>query len=143
MLIPDTLFCCIKNDMGISCFEPVNMFSVRSKKCWMNYSPAKRKRLCKNISKSRKKALKNDKNLVTILSDGMKRYWNNIHAEEKEAHCEKMSAGMKKAWEEGGSEFGSRWDVKNKKAIRKVIEVPRINTYSGVITIDQLEELNA
>lgn len=142
MLIPDTLFDCIKHDIGVVSFIPINLYSVRAMRVWRRHTPEQRAAKCKKMSETRLKKYADDLSLRKKMSDGMKEYWKNLSAEKRELQIKKLSDGMKKAWKEGGKTFGSSKGSFAKK-IKIKHDVPRINTYSGVLTESQLDELNA
>ena len=129
MLIPDTLFDCIKYEIGVFVLPSINMHRVYGKRTWLNYSPEKIAQVCKKMSQRRKNMSESAKKKdFKLMSKGMKRYWDEINAEKKKRHCDLMSKGMKNT-------------IRNK--VNTVRDVPRINTYSGVITESQMEEINA
>ncbi len=146
MRISHTLFFCIKNDLGISIFPYINMRSVLCKRQWKNYSPKKRKEVSEKMSEQRlNMPTKLKKKLSKSMRKGMKKYWNGLSLEKRKLHIAKMSKGMKNAWENADDDFGSRFGSVHifNERIQFEHDTQRINTYSGVITESEMEEINA
>ena len=141
MRISEMYLHCLKNELGIIVFPLINMRSVMVKRQWQNYTPEERKKTCERMSKKRLITLENNSELIERMRKGMKKYWNNISPENKKIHSKSMSNGMKKAWENADDTFGSRLNAFSKRCLIEK-DVPRINTYSGVITESQMEEIN-
>jgi len=141
MRISEMYLHCLKNELGIIVFPLINMRSVMVKRQWQNYSPEKKKKICERMSKKRLITLENNSELIERMRKGMKKYWNNISPENKKIHSKSMSNGMKKAWENADDTFGSKLNAFSKRCLIEK-DVPRINTYSGVITESQMEEIN-
>jgi len=143
MRISSTLFACIKNELGLITFPFINMYSIRGIRQWANYSLEKRSNICERMSKSALSSPKNKKK-KKLMSRGMKKYWKNLSEKEKAANIATMSKGMKKAWDESDETFKPRLSSVStfNKRINIERDVPRINTYSGVITESQMKEIS-
>jgi len=152
MLIPETLFDCIRNSLGIKRFKALNKQSIGVKRYQRNKTQEQKDHFKKVMSKAMKKSRK--KYLANItpkqkaafaerMKKGQKRYWENVSKEDKKHHIETMSVGMKKAWAEGRVDLGTKEEIAARlHKIGKVErDLPRINTYSGVITESEMESL--
>jgi hypothetical protein len=126
------------------------MHSVVLKRVWQNKTPEEKAKFSAKRSKIQKRVFAKYPRLRKMKSESFKKvakkYWNNISEEQKAAHIKKMSAGMKKAWDESDENFGPR--IANKENIKLLNgdfeierDLPRINDYAGVITASELTTL--
>ena len=175
MLIPDCLFYFILQNHGYPSFKPINLHSVRIKRYWKRLSDeemekwraersADARRYWDNLSEEereeframrsrvQKETFKKHPHLRKIRAKSFKKatqkYWDTVSEKKKSEHIAKMSAGMKKAWDESDDNFGPK--VANRKNVVRLNgnikiekDVPRINDYAGVVTFSEMEELNA
>lgn len=152
ILVPETLFDCIKNSRGLTCFKPFNFHSIGAKRGWNKKTPEEmatfRKFMSTVMKKVRRKYIDNitpkqKKAFAKRMSEGQKRYWKNVSEEDRKIHIGIMSNGMKKAWAEGRIDIGTTAEIRARvHKIGKVErDLPRINTYSGVITESEMESL--
>jgi len=160
ILIQKTLFDCILNDHGLGCFPVLNMKSINGKRYQESRTPEQKINFKKKMScvmskimhrvrtdfcANRTKAQKKEFSRRTIKRN--KEYWNTLTEEEATALKKKMSdrAGpaMVKRWALEPIDLGSGDDVRRRlHRIGKVEDnLPRINTYSGVITESEMESL--
>lgn len=152
MLIPETLFDCIKNSRGLECFPVINMHGIRISRYHKNKTPEQKKAFSKTMSKTMKKVRRKymdnitpaqEKAFAERMRKGSKKYWKNVSEEDKKIHTSLMSKGMKKAWEEGRVDIGTPEQIRAR--VHKVGSIeenlPRINDYSGVISMSDLESL--
>lgn len=151
MLVPDTLFFWIMQNRSISCFPAISLHSVRAKRAWNNKSPEEKAKFSEIRSKVQKRVFRQNPKLKKAFHKGTSEskleFWENIDEDKKKAHIAKMSAGMKKAWDESDENFGPRVaNRENVKILKGNIEIerdlPRINDYCGVLTESQLAELH-
>lgn len=152
MLIADTLFDYIKNNHGLECFPVLRWHSIRVKRYHMSKTPAQKQAFSELMSDVMKKVRRDYMDNITSaqksafaerMRKGQKKYWKNVSEDDRKIHTEKMSKGMKKAWCEGRVRIGTRESVMvNIMKIGSVEEnIPRVNTYSGVITESDMESL--
>lgn len=150
MLIPDTLFFCILNEKGLTCFPKINRRSVGRRRYWKTVTPEEREAYSKMRSRVQKETVKNNPHLREIRRQSFKKvtqkYWDSISEEKKQEHINKMSRGMKKKWDNANPEnfapLKALLENNIKKNIFEIEEVERINDYAGVITESQLLQLN-
>jgi len=151
MLIPETLFDCIKNSHGLECLAPLNVMSIGVRRYQRSRTPEQKKEFKKLMSKVMKKVRKDycancspsqKKAFAKRMSKGQKRYWDNITPEQREKHIKSISKGVKKAWANGDMNIGTKEEIVtriHKAKFEK--DIPRINTYRGVITMSEIESL--
>ncbi|MDP8268248.1 MAG: hypothetical protein P9L97_05915 [Candidatus Tenebribacter davisii] len=153
--IPSMLLICIGNSRGMECFPLINMWSISRKRQWRDkpesekeahrqkmreVMPGVRRKYMKTITAKQKKVF------AKMMSDGKKKYWANISEEDKKIHIAKMAAGIKVARENNRYPKNTFTPEKARRTlhgIKEVIELPRVNTYSGTITMSEMENLNA
>lgn len=148
MLIPKMLITCIENERGMECvaihkctfhLEHYRMYQTEEQKAlirkkqsdskkafWANTSKVKLKEMCKKRAES------------------LKKYLNGLSKEELSARTAKASAKLLSLHKD--SVEGPRLkaiDRKQAEKINNVVteELPRINNYSGVISLKDLEAL--
>lgn len=142
--IPKTLLVCIQKERGLSCFPIIKkkkdrkdylntphhrkIISNTMKQFWASMTPAQKKKFCAKRAKSLKKTLK------------------KLSPEEQKARMEKSARkGIRErlSTPEGRAAWGNR-ARKNLEKINNVVikDLPRVNDYSGVITMSQMQELH-
>lgn len=142
MLIPDTLIHCIKCHLGVITLEPINRYRVSGIRSWSRATPEARAEHCRKMSERRlNMSVASKKKAYAAMRKGMKRYWKNISEEKRKAHIKAMSDSMKGVWEESRNDANHALNNKKEKDIKIIHDVPRINTYSGVITESQMQEI--
>ena len=150
ILIPETLFDCIKNSRGLDCFIPISKHSVGARRQQRSRTPEQKADFKILMSKVMKKVRKKYFESITperkaelseLMGQGMSRYWANVSREDKKTHIETIRVGMQKACDEGRN--GTRKEIVERlhKADSIENDLPRINTYSGVITMSEMESL--
>ncbi len=160
-LIPETLFNCILNTHGLNCFVPLNIQSINGKRYQNSRTPEQKLAFKEKMSKVMSKIMpgirkrymetitpKQKKAFAEMMRKGAKRYWKNVSDEDRKIHCAKQSAGlskvMKARWaREPINTIGTKEDfLARTHKIGKIEEnLPRINTYSGVISMSEMESL--
>ena len=127
------------------------MQSVRMRRYWKNRTEEQKKEFSKKCSAAKKETYKNNPKLRKKRAEVLKKtslnYWKTVSEEKRKEHIKKMSIGMKKAWKNPDPSFGSRVANKNNLLrlngnLEVIDDLPRVNTYSGVITESDLEQLN-
>lgn len=131
--VPRMLKFCILNEFEWDYFPYLRMGQIIKKRNW---TEEKSKATGAKISKARYKFLNGDPERVekwrqktsVAVKAARKVYWANISDEDREKHRKRASALFA--------------EYKKKRSAKKVLK-KRINTYSGVITEAQMEELSA
>ncbi len=148
------LFWRIKSDRGLLWFPKLNWRSIKCKRRRRNETPEQKAEYSAKMSKIMSPIMKKimpkirKKYMKTItpeqkaafakrMSDGQTRYWKNISKEKKAQHMKKMHDGNR-------IEANPTRYIERSKKFYKIDGVEhkeRINTYSGVISLKELEAL--
>ena len=156
IVIPSTLFDYIKNIYDISYFVSLNRRSIRVLRCNLRrtseQSAEAKKKFSETMSKARKKYIKNStpeqkKAFAERMRRGQKRYWATVSKKAKKKHLAAAAEASRKSilarWK---NKCPGLYKKKDSRIINKVEkiekDIPRINTYSGVLTEEQLTELD-
>jgi len=154
MLIPNTLFYCVLNERGTTCFPYLYIPTLALERWRKRASKEEIENWHKNrnaaVRKGSKKFWNNKKRSAAVrkkMSQKKKEYWSKKTKEERS----EITRPMLEKYHELRKQpvFGKRMreiSLRNLEKIngkKKIIkDIPRINTYSGVITSAQMESLD-
>lgn len=141
ILIQDTLLICVLRSHGLDCFPRLNMHGINISRYHKNKTPHEKELFRKTMSIAMKKIMHNvrvkfcanrtpaqKKEWSERQIKRNKNYWKTMTVEERRIQCEKIKLGQ-----------GRR--IEKIRKIKVEDNLPRINTYSGVITESQMESL--
>jgi hypothetical protein len=142
-LIQETLFDCLKHQFGIDCFSEIKWCRVIPKRMWALSTPEQNREHTRKMSEAQHNLpAKVKKKMLRAIAKGREKYYRELTDEQREAIRKHKSDRYKAEWEKAKTDKNHFFRRKAIKKIELIRDVPRINTYSGVITESQMEEIN-
>ncbi len=148
MLIPKMLLVCIKNERGLS-YKKLNKYAIIFARCRKRATPEELRIRYAKISKAKKKYWATTpkatlKKMCKKRAKSLKKYLNGLTKEELRARTANAKAKLLQLHKDPIE--GPRLKAIDRAQAAKINnavteELPRINTYSGVISLKDLENL--